>query len=187
MESELETRVNLPVVQVNRGGLYAVVAVLGIVILACVCVLAYSFSNYAMLKRNAEEMRLYIASRTNMTGQLGGDKPAADGDTAGDGHPPSLKSLEPAAAMPRIILGSGLGKRAKKSHPFLVKSANGTLVMTARQEAFVATAYTQRLGASRGAGGGKTPAAVAAVASKAPAAAYDILVASVNWNDPHSK
>ncbi|KAL1471937.1 hypothetical protein MTO96_023408 [Rhipicephalus appendiculatus] len=182
MESEFETRVNFPVVRVNRGGLYAIVAVLGIIILACLSVLAYSFRNYAMLKRNAEDMRQFIASRTNMTGQLGSDTSAADG--AGDRLPHSLKSPGPAAAMPGVIAETKLGTRAKKKRTFLVQSVNGTLVMIARQEA---TPNTQRLGATRGAGGGEPPAAVAAVASKAPAAAYDILVANVHWNDTHSK
>ncbi|KAL3253795.1 hypothetical protein MRX96_054568 [Rhipicephalus microplus] len=71
MERELETRVDLPVVRVNRGGLYVIVAVLGIVIIASLSVTGYSLHNYAMLKRNAEELRQYNASRTNMSGLAG--------------------------------------------------------------------------------------------------------------------
>ncbi|KAL3204048.1 hypothetical protein MRX96_041411 [Rhipicephalus microplus] len=51
MERELEIRVNLPVVRVNRGGLYVIIAVLGIVIIASLSVTGYSLHNYAMLKR----------------------------------------------------------------------------------------------------------------------------------------
>ncbi|KAH8036948.1 hypothetical protein HPB51_007617 [Rhipicephalus microplus] len=72
MESELETRVSTPVVFVNCHDLYVIVAVLGVAILGCACVLAYSFSNFAMLIRNAEEVRSYITSRTNSTDPFGG-------------------------------------------------------------------------------------------------------------------
>lgn len=62
MEPGMETRVSIPVVLVNRQELYAIVAVLGIAILGCVCVLGFSYSNFAKLKRNADEVRDYIAS-----------------------------------------------------------------------------------------------------------------------------
>ncbi|KAL3199501.1 hypothetical protein MRX96_013827 [Rhipicephalus microplus] len=55
MESELETRVSIPVVFVNRHDLFVIVAVLGVAILGCACVLGYSFSNFAMLKCNVEK------------------------------------------------------------------------------------------------------------------------------------
>ncbi|KAH7959661.1 hypothetical protein HPB49_012822 [Dermacentor silvarum] len=80
MEAELQTRVNLPVVLVNREGLYVIVAVLGVSILGCAGVLTYSFTNYAKLKRNADEARAYIASRVNAAAQIsGGKQAAADG------------------------------------------------------------------------------------------------------------
>lgn len=66
MEPELQTQVNLPVVLINREGLYVIIAVLGVSILGCACVLTYSFTNYNKLKRNAEEVRNYIASRANV-------------------------------------------------------------------------------------------------------------------------
>ncbi|KAH7977081.1 hypothetical protein HPB51_027056 [Rhipicephalus microplus] len=56
VESELETRVIIPVTFVNYHDFYVIVAVLGIAILGCACVLGYSFSNLTMLKRNAEEL-----------------------------------------------------------------------------------------------------------------------------------
>ncbi|KAL3199507.1 hypothetical protein MRX96_013833 [Rhipicephalus microplus] len=72
VESELETRVSIPVVFVNRHDLYVIVAVLGVAILGCACVLGYSFSNLTMLKRNAEEVRSYVASRINSADPFGG-------------------------------------------------------------------------------------------------------------------
>ncbi|KAK8758539.1 hypothetical protein V5799_034418 [Amblyomma americanum] len=69
MERELQAQFNLPVVLVSRDGLYVILAVLGASILACACVLAYSFNNYNQLKRNAEEARKYIASRAKVADQ----------------------------------------------------------------------------------------------------------------------
>lgn len=178
MESELETRVNFPVVRVTRWVLYIIVAVLGILILAGVCVLTYSFSNYVILKRNAEELRLYIASQAKVAGQHRGDKHAADGTAVGDHRLPSLKLPVPAAA------GTG---RINKSNAFVARTGSGSLALTARQVGSVMASNTQRPDARRGTGGGKTPAAVVAATSKTSAVVYDILVASVNWNDTDSK
>ncbi|KAL3193638.1 hypothetical protein MRX96_016982 [Rhipicephalus microplus] len=63
MESELGTRVSVPVVFVNRHGLYAIVAVLGVALLGFACVLGLSFKIIAILKQSAEKVRGYIASR----------------------------------------------------------------------------------------------------------------------------
>lgn len=57
---------NLPVVLMNREDLYVIVAVLGVSLPGCACVLTYSFANYNRLKRNAEEMRQYIAARSSV-------------------------------------------------------------------------------------------------------------------------
>ncbi|KAH7936689.1 hypothetical protein HPB49_002651 [Dermacentor silvarum] len=62
MDPELRAHANMPVVLTNREGLYVIIAVLGIAILSCTCVLTYSFTNYSRLKRNAEEVRNYIAA-----------------------------------------------------------------------------------------------------------------------------
>ncbi|KAH7982582.1 hypothetical protein HPB52_005771 [Rhipicephalus sanguineus] len=95
MESELETRVSVPVVFVNRHDLYAIVVVLGVAILGCACVLGYSFSNFAMLKRNAEEVRSYIASRANSADQLGDGKPSRDDLRRSDAHADAFKAPFP--------------------------------------------------------------------------------------------
>lgn len=95
MESELETRVNIPVVFVNRHDLYAIVVVLGIAILSCACVLGYSFSNFTQLKRNAEEVRNYIASRANSADQLGGSKQSARSFRMNDGRTDAVKAPFP--------------------------------------------------------------------------------------------
>ncbi|KAH8038239.1 hypothetical protein HPB51_026136 [Rhipicephalus microplus] len=68
MESELETRVSILVVFVNRHDLYVIVAVLGVAILNCACVLGYSFSNFTMLKRNVEEVA--VRSSPGQTPQI---------------------------------------------------------------------------------------------------------------------
>ncbi|KAH7966078.1 hypothetical protein HPB49_013578 [Dermacentor silvarum] len=165
MDSELETRVNFPVVRVTRGVLYTIVAVLGILILAGVCVLTYSFSTSAILKRNAEELRQYIASQAKVAGQHRGDKHAADGTAVGDHHLPSVKSPVPAAAGTGLITGAQLGTRDNKCNVFVGRSANGTLALTARQLWSVTASSAQHQSAGRGAGGDELPAAVAAVKS----------------------
>ncbi|KAL3193635.1 hypothetical protein MRX96_016979 [Rhipicephalus microplus] len=78
MESELETRVSMPVVFVNRHDLYLTLAMLGVAIVSCACVLAYSIRHIGMLKPNAEEVRGYTASRINSSDQLGGSHPSAN-------------------------------------------------------------------------------------------------------------
>ncbi|XP_077544701.1 uncharacterized protein LOC144157839 [Haemaphysalis longicornis] len=87
MEPELQTRVNLPVVLLNREGLYVIIAVLGVSILGCVCVLTYSFLNYSKLKSNAEEVRRYIASQAMAANQQQGKKQVAQ--SASGAHVPS--------------------------------------------------------------------------------------------------
>ncbi|KAH7936481.1 hypothetical protein HPB49_000033 [Dermacentor silvarum] len=72
MEPDLRAHVNLPVVLVNREGLYVIIAVLGVSNLGRACVLTYSFTNYSRLKRDAEEVRNYIAASS------GGAKVAPD-------------------------------------------------------------------------------------------------------------
>ncbi|KAL3199505.1 hypothetical protein MRX96_013831 [Rhipicephalus microplus] len=92
MESELETRVSITVVFVNRHDLYVIVAVLGVAILGCACVLGYSFSNFAMLTRNAEEVRSYITSRTNSTDPFGGSNLSTDHLRTSTAHKDAIKA-----------------------------------------------------------------------------------------------
>lgn len=106
----METQVNLPVVLVNREGLYALIAVLGVSILGCACVLAYSFSNYIVLKKNAEEVRHYISSRAKLATQDDASKPhAVAGIKIEDGRNVSkeLAALLPRMAGPRGFLALG--------------------------------------------------------------------------------
>ncbi|KAL3199506.1 hypothetical protein MRX96_013832 [Rhipicephalus microplus] len=88
----LETRVSIPVVFVNRHDLYVIVAVLGVAILGCACVLGYSFSNFAILKRNAEEVRSYNASRTNSTDPFGGSNLSTDHLRRSTAHKDAIKA-----------------------------------------------------------------------------------------------
>ncbi|KAL3193625.1 hypothetical protein MRX96_016971 [Rhipicephalus microplus] len=137
MERDLQARVNLPVVRVNRGGLYAIVAALGIVIVSSLSMTAYSLHNYAMLKRHAQAVT------------------------------PGLKPATP----------------VKNKRTFVVQSINGTLFMIARQK----ERTTNQNPSARRSAGRQSPPAAGVVASKAPPEAYDILEASVSWNETHSK
>ncbi|KAL3199504.1 hypothetical protein MRX96_013830 [Rhipicephalus microplus] len=82
MESELETRVSIPVVFVNRRDLYVIVAVHGVGTRGCACVLGFSFSNLALLKHNAEEpfrglnpgMRQAVPQVKNAATEVRGDE-----------------------------------------------------------------------------------------------------------------
>ncbi|KAL3194309.1 hypothetical protein MRX96_016436 [Rhipicephalus microplus] len=46
----------------NREGLYVIISELGVSIPVFACVLTYSFANYTRSKRNAQDLRQYIAS-----------------------------------------------------------------------------------------------------------------------------
>ncbi|CAN8020563.1 unnamed protein product [Ixodes persulcatus] len=87
MEAGLHTQVSLPVVLINREGLYVIIAVLGVSILGCACVLTYSFTNYTKLKKNAEEVRNYISSKTKLAAQSGGGNKRVVASTGPKGHP----------------------------------------------------------------------------------------------------
>ncbi|KAL3224359.1 hypothetical protein MRX96_026623 [Rhipicephalus microplus] len=113
MESELETGVSIPDVFVNRRDLYVIVAVLGVATLGCACVLGYLFCNFALMKRNAEEVRSYIASRTNSTDPFGGSNPSIDHLSRSDAHKDVIK-----AAFLNIRKGREFDKDAIKA-PFL--------------------------------------------------------------------
>ncbi|KAH7968434.1 hypothetical protein HPB52_008413 [Rhipicephalus sanguineus] len=129
MEEELQTRVNLPVVLVNREGLYVIIAVLGVSILGCAGVLTYSFTNYAKLKRNAEEVRSYIASRVKAADQLSGGKQVTAADVANH-RPANVKVVIPPAA------GNGLAAETLLSTAKAAsenRSLNGKLAAVANQ------------------------------------------------------
>ncbi|KAL3204049.1 hypothetical protein MRX96_041412 [Rhipicephalus microplus] len=116
-------------------------------------------------------------SLKSLSGLAGNDTPAA-GDAVDHLHR-SLKSLGPEAAVPELKPATPV----KNRRTFIVQSINGTLVMIARQQE---RPTNQNPGASRDTGS-ESPPAAAAVASKAPTEAYDILEAGVSWNEAHSK
>ncbi|KAH8036947.1 hypothetical protein HPB51_007616 [Rhipicephalus microplus] len=92
MESELETRVSIPVAFVNRRDLYVIVPVLGVATRGCACVLGFSFSNLALLKHNAKEVRSYIASRTNSADSFGGSNPRTNHLRRSDAHKDAIEA-----------------------------------------------------------------------------------------------
>ncbi|KAH6947818.1 hypothetical protein HPB50_021547 [Hyalomma asiaticum] len=101
MDPELQAQVNMPVVLMNREGLYAIVAVLGVSILGCACVLTYSFTNYSKMKRNAEEVRSYMESRAKLVQQHSGAKQAGGGFKVADA--PSATDKASIPALPRNV------------------------------------------------------------------------------------
>ncbi|KAH7978329.1 hypothetical protein HPB49_005199 [Dermacentor silvarum] len=170
MDSELQTQVNLPVVLINRQGLYVIVAVLGLSILACVCVLAYSFVNYTRLKRDAEEVRRVIGSREKETSdrQSNGKRNA----TTGGARLPEVK-----APLPTPILST---KRDGNKSDVIVGQSD-TFALLARQEAVV---DAQQLNAVLGRGSGDTSASAVAADAKGVAAVYSITTANVTGHGP---
>lgn len=150
MEPDLHTQVNLPVVLINREGLYVIIAVLGVSILGCACVLTYSFTNYNKLKRNAEEVRSYIASRASIANQHGGKLPEArradvrpDIKKAFPRHPPRADApskgevlnetfaivARQEAARGRVAAGSGVQHNAVESDRGAIKEADVSIVV----------------------------------------------------------
>ncbi|KAL1467328.1 hypothetical protein MTO96_026211 [Rhipicephalus appendiculatus] len=134
MEAELQTRVNLPVVLVNREGLYVIIALLGVSILGCAGLLTYSFTNYAMLKQNAEEVRSYIASRIKAVDQLGGGKMVTAVDVV-NSLPATAKAVILSVASYGLAVEPVLSRAKAASENRTVK---GTLVALANQGFFAA-------------------------------------------------
>ncbi|KAL1431937.1 hypothetical protein MTO96_013731 [Rhipicephalus appendiculatus] len=129
MNTELQTRVNLPVVLVNREGLYVIFAVLGVSILGCAGVLTYSFTNYAKLKRNVEEVRSYIASRAKVADQLSGGKQVTAADVANN-RPATVKAVVPPAAGNGLVVEPALSTAKAASEN---GSGNNTFAAMANQ------------------------------------------------------
>lgn len=61
--AELRTQTTPGVATINHESLYRIVAVLGVSILGCACVLTYSVCKYSNLKKNVDEARQCIAFR----------------------------------------------------------------------------------------------------------------------------
>ncbi|KAH8026636.1 hypothetical protein HPB51_023146 [Rhipicephalus microplus] len=90
----------------------SVIAVLAVSILGCGGVLTYSFTNYAKLKRNAEEVRNYIAPRAKTADRHRGDNQMAVGDirvSSVDNRSVSVKTVIPlAAGTGRQVVNAGI-------------------------------------------------------------------------------
>ncbi|KAL1467329.1 hypothetical protein MTO96_026212 [Rhipicephalus appendiculatus] len=169
MDAELQTSVNLPVVLINRKGLYVIIAVLGVSILGCVGVLTYSFTNYAKLKRNVEEVRSYIASRAKASDWPIGDKQAAAGAVAVssvDHRSVSVKAVvQLAAGSDKQVVNSGMPTSGDIPEG---RGVNDTFTIVARQEISVTEAAGQHFrfaGVSQGDGISKGMAAKNATGS----------------------
>ncbi|KAH7985667.1 hypothetical protein HPB51_026777 [Rhipicephalus microplus] len=130
MEGELQTRVNVPVVLVNRECLYVIIAVLGVSILGCAGVLTYSFTNHAKLKRNAEEVRNYIASRAKVADQLSGGKQVTAAN-ATNNRAATVKAVIPPVAGSGLVVEPALSAAKAASDN---RSVNGTLAAMVNQE-----------------------------------------------------
>ncbi|KAH6935754.1 hypothetical protein HPB50_009321 [Hyalomma asiaticum] len=145
MDGELRTRVNAPVILINREGLYVVIGVLGVSILGCAAVLTYSFTNYAKLKRNAEEVRGYIALRTKAAHQPSDDKQASavvGGVTSVDDHSPSVNP-----AMLPDVRSDHMEKTRQEMSSGTTKGRNAddTFTVAERQEAAAVSRVGQGL------------------------------------------
>ncbi|KAH7936688.1 hypothetical protein HPB49_002650 [Dermacentor silvarum] len=174
MDPELRAHANLPAVLINRQGLYVIIAVLGVSILGCACVLTYSFTNYSRLKRNAEEVRNYIAASPGgvkvaadkMSG--GRDQAAVGGVIMGDARSSAVAALAVVAAgnESSVGLATQRGAAGNKSDVSLGERSAGTSPVLVRQDASGTATAAQRPGAVQGASFiGHTPAAVAMAAS----------------------
>ncbi|KAL3251835.1 hypothetical protein MRX96_055034 [Rhipicephalus microplus] len=141
MDAEPHTSVNFPVVLISRRGLYVIIAVLAVSILGCGGVLTYSFTNYAKLKRNAEEVRNYIAPTAKTADRHRGDNQMAVGDirvSSVDNRSVSVKTVIPlAAGTGRQVVNAGI-PTSNEIHGS--GGVSDTFAIVARQEIFVTEA-----------------------------------------------
>ncbi|KAL1435199.1 hypothetical protein MTO96_011123 [Rhipicephalus appendiculatus] len=143
MEPEVQARGNLPVVLVDREGLYVIIGVMSASILGCACVLAYSLSNYGKLRKNAEEVRNYIAQHGSKAavGERSGAEysaPAAAGGVGtSDARSVSIDNPDPMASAngSRIGANPSLGAgRNISDFASAVRSVSDTFAVAAKQE-----------------------------------------------------
>ncbi|KAH7942155.1 hypothetical protein HPB49_021254 [Dermacentor silvarum] len=175
MEPEVQARVGLPVVLVNRDGLYVIIAVLGVSILGCACVLTYSLGNYGKLMKYAEEVRNYIFHRDTKAAvkeHSGGKQVTAAGGTG----PSDARSVNVKIPMPNasakgstVDAGPSLGAGPNNNdYASVVRSVNATFVVSAKQEEYGAAAADLQLWnastACYGSGNDSSSSAVAATA-----------------------
>ncbi|KAH7936477.1 hypothetical protein HPB49_000029 [Dermacentor silvarum] len=180
MEAELRAHVNLSVVLVNSEGLYVIIAVLGVSNLGRACVLTYSFTNYSRLKRNAEEVRNYIAAAAGQKSEGFIRQPCeAGGSRKGDALPSTVSSSNLVNAGNEVSMDLERrhavdGNRSDASS--VGRSANEPFPVLARQEASGAAMVTLQI---RG-GDGDASATVTTARTVGAAVVYSIMAGNVS-------
>ncbi|KAH7938409.1 hypothetical protein HPB49_023184 [Dermacentor silvarum] len=186
MDPDLRAHINMPLVPINREGLYVIIAVPGVSILGCPCVLTYSFTNYSRLKRNAEEVRNYIAASSGgakvsvdqQSGSLSKQPSAADVARMGDAFSStaSFKDHDAGNAISADLGRQRAGDAKGSDVSDAGLNANDAFPVLARQKAY--GAVTGAL--LDGVGNGDAAAAVASATTVDAAVAYSIMAANVS-------
>ncbi|KAH7942144.1 hypothetical protein HPB49_021242 [Dermacentor silvarum] len=175
MEPEVQARLSLPVVLAHSEGLYVIIAVLGVSILGCACVLTYSLGNYGKMKKNAEEVRNYIA---HLTTKAAVDEHSGDKRTAAAGGVGTIDVRSVTTEIPvpvasangsRVDAGPSLGAgRNSSDFASVVRSVSNRFVVAAKQEESVAAVvdlqHWKAMTAGYGSGDGSSSSGVAATA-----------------------
>lgn len=134
-DPEPQAQADRSVVLVSRKTVYTIVAVLGVTMLGCTCALAFSLSNYNILKRNDEDVRSYIASRTKLVDRQNGSKSVAvDAQRTTAEAPVQTRPAE--RNEPRLDMRALQRLGDSNGQPL----ANGSLPEAARQKSFHLTA-----------------------------------------------
>ncbi|KAH8032731.1 hypothetical protein HPB51_001429 [Rhipicephalus microplus] len=175
MDPELQTQVSAPVVLMNREGLYAIVAVLGLSILGCACVLTYSFTNYSKMKRNAEEVRNYMESRAKLAHERSVATPAAGSSKAAD-------ALSATGKVPaKVEMGKQQGPTGNENDTLVSQNAISA-VATGLGATGAARGDAQRPSVDQGGGNSGATFTGAAALGKKARLVYSIMAANVSWN-----
>ncbi|KAL1435198.1 hypothetical protein MTO96_011122 [Rhipicephalus appendiculatus] len=190
MEPDVQARANLPVVLVNRDGLYVIIGVMSASILGCACVLAYSLSNYGNLRKNAEEVRNFIAqhgSKAAVGEHSGGEysAPAAAGGVGTiDARSVTIDNPMASANGSRIGAGPSLGVGRNTSDiASAVRSVSDTFAVAAKQKVSGAEVSEAQLSiaATSDSGNGSTSRSSAAETAGTHEGAFSGS-ANVSWN-----
>ncbi|KAK8768766.1 hypothetical protein V5799_014769 [Amblyomma americanum] len=135
MDVEPQAQVDRSVVLVNRKTMFTIIAVLGVTMLGCACALAFSLSNYNILKRNDADVRSYRASLTKASiWENGNDSAASDTRCTTTG---ALVQTQPAE---RDEARLEMRAHRRMDDSIGQTPANGSLPELARQESFDRTA-----------------------------------------------
>ncbi|KAH7971595.1 hypothetical protein HPB52_000338 [Rhipicephalus sanguineus] len=189
MEPEVQARANLPVVLVNREGLYVIIGVMSASILGCACVLAYSLSNYDKLRKNAEEVRNYIAhhgSRAPVREHSGGEYSAAAGGVGtSDARSVTIDTPNAMASANESRIGAdpslGAGRNTS-DFASVVRSVSDTFAVAAKQVSGADASEAQLSNAASSDGGG---GAASSSSAGGAASTHDTALpgfANVSWN-----